>query len=371
MNKRKVAIACQGGGSHAAFAAGVLSGLLSGEDGDRFDQRYRLVALSGTSGGAVCASLVWSGLHSKGHDDKEGRAEASRRLLGFWRDLEAWWPLDQWINACALAFARLPFTFEVSPYLCIPFAEARLRQLLERHLRLEELRRQAQPRSCPKLLVGVTDVLRGAGKPRWGDTLTYDDIVASAAIPPIFRAVRIDHSCYWDGLFNRNPPIREFTDIAPADRPDEIWVVRVNPIERHEEPVLMREIIDRRNELAGNVALDQELYHISKINELLDDAKPEDLEHVRKVAPGLAGKLVKYRRITLRQVELPFGDLDYPSKLDRSPAHLARLFDAGIRAAGSFFQERSLILRDDLRERVKPVGAGKTETKAGSARQAA
>jgi len=52
MCKRKVAIACQGGGSHAAFAAGVLSGLLSGEDGDRFDRDCRLVALSGTSGGA-------------------------------------------------------------------------------------------------------------------------------------------------------------------------------------------------------------------------------------------------------------------------------------------------------------------------------
>src|SRR5581483_4265285 len=229
----------------------------------------------------------------------------------------------------------------------------------------EELRRHGRLDACPKLLVGVTDVLRGAGKPRWGDRLTYDDIVASAAIPPIFRAVHIDHSCYWDGLFNRNPPIREFTDIALGDRPDEIWVVRINPIERHEEPVLMRDIIDRRNELAGNVALDQELYHISKINDLLEGLEPGN------GTPGLCEKLEKYRPIALRQVELPFGDLDYPSKLDRSPAHLARLFDAGIRAAGSFFRERSLILRDDLRERVKPSAACEAEAKAGSARQAA
>jgi NTE family protein len=46
-DKLKVAIACQGGGSHTAFAAGVLSVLLAKENGERFD----LVALSGTSGG--------------------------------------------------------------------------------------------------------------------------------------------------------------------------------------------------------------------------------------------------------------------------------------------------------------------------------
>ena len=51
----KVAIACQGGGSHAAFAAGVLVQLLSSAQRERF----RLVALSGTSGGAVCAALAW------------------------------------------------------------------------------------------------------------------------------------------------------------------------------------------------------------------------------------------------------------------------------------------------------------------------
>src|SRR4029077_17421339 len=54
----KVAIACQGGGSHAAFAAGILSGLL--RPGRR--ERFQLVALTGTSGGAVCASLAWRGL---------------------------------------------------------------------------------------------------------------------------------------------------------------------------------------------------------------------------------------------------------------------------------------------------------------------
>ena len=52
---KKLYIACQGGGSHTAFTAGVLKKLLD----DRVHERYRLVALSGTSGGAMCAALVW------------------------------------------------------------------------------------------------------------------------------------------------------------------------------------------------------------------------------------------------------------------------------------------------------------------------
>ena len=41
-----VAIACQGGGSHTAFTAGVLRTLLP----ELADSDYRLVGLSGTSG---------------------------------------------------------------------------------------------------------------------------------------------------------------------------------------------------------------------------------------------------------------------------------------------------------------------------------
>lgn len=44
---KKVAIACQGGGSHAAFAAGVLARLLA-PDAPR---PFEIVGLSGTSGG--------------------------------------------------------------------------------------------------------------------------------------------------------------------------------------------------------------------------------------------------------------------------------------------------------------------------------
>ncbi len=55
----KVAIACQGGGSQTAFTAGVLSRILRDPG---LDRDFELVALSGTSGGAICsASACWPG----------------------------------------------------------------------------------------------------------------------------------------------------------------------------------------------------------------------------------------------------------------------------------------------------------------------
>src|SRR5688572_24823852 len=70
----RVAIACQGGGSHTAFTAGVLQRVFgSAEMG-----RYEIVGLSGTSGGAVCALLAWSALC---HGDVE---QVGSRLQRFW-----------------------------------------------------------------------------------------------------------------------------------------------------------------------------------------------------------------------------------------------------------------------------------------------
>jgi NTE family protein len=72
-SKRRIAVACQGGGSHTAFTAGALRKLLT-----RDRDGYEFVAFSGTSGGAVCALLAWYGLLSGGRD------EAAKLLETFW-----------------------------------------------------------------------------------------------------------------------------------------------------------------------------------------------------------------------------------------------------------------------------------------------
>src|SRR5438094_9846629 len=313
----KVAIACQGGGSHAAFTAGVLSRLLEPD----FAERYELVALSGTSGGAMCAALAWAGLISGGTED------ARARLAGFWRDLEAKEPVDAAMNFWSVWFARLPVTLEMSPYLFEPLAELTLRALLEKHLRLERL---STPRPAqPKLLVGATNIQSGDRTVFDGCTLSYDELVASTAVPLLYRAVKAGDALYWDGLFSTNPPVRELTELDQL--PDEIWVVQLNPQRRADEPKNVRDIVDRRNELAGNLSLAQALYFIDRVNRLRS-------EHGTLQA--------KYKHITIRVVELA-RELDNASKLDRSAQLIDGLIEHGNERAALFFDERSLWPRPD------------------------
>src|SRR5919199_5663488 len=83
--KMRIALACQGGGSHTAFTAGALKRILR-------DDRFEVVALSGTSGGAICALLAWYALLRDGG----GAATRAAELLdAFWRENSASEPYDR------------------------------------------------------------------------------------------------------------------------------------------------------------------------------------------------------------------------------------------------------------------------------------
>jgi NTE family protein len=306
--RRRVAIACQGGGSHTAFTAGVLKRLVR-------DDRHEVVALSGTSGGGVCAFLTWYALSSEGAD---GPARAAELLDSFWADMAATYPWDVALNAWVVTASRLEGTVAlpaVSPYAFPPWPEQRLRQHLDRLVPPDAV---TAVTGGPLLLIGAVDVRSGEFRAfnSARHEVSTDAVLASAAIPNLFRAVQIDGEAYWDGLFSQNPPVRELPDAAP----DAIWVVRINPATREEEPTSVPNILDRRNELAGNLSLSQELYFIDKINELVRTG-------------ALAG--TKYREISVDTIALD-RDLDTASKLDRSPAFLAEMMDLGEREADAF-----------------------------------
>jgi NTE family protein len=76
--KTKIAIACQGGGSQTAFTAGALKELCEARVIDEFE----IVSMSGTSGGAVCAVLLWHAL-------ERGANPPWRQLMDFWQDNSA------------------------------------------------------------------------------------------------------------------------------------------------------------------------------------------------------------------------------------------------------------------------------------------
>jgi NTE family protein len=316
----RVAIACQGGGSHAVFVAGVLRRILREDLRERID----LVALSGCSGGAICAGLAWAGLVGCGPDD------AISRLGEFWSGVEPLNPAESVLQSWAVSMARIAAITDLSPHLSEDAARSRLKQILEATLRLDQLPVTTRA-AKPALVIGATDILSGARTIFHGETLTYDELLASAAVPTLFRAVRTHGTSYWDGMFSTNPPIRELMPFAP----DELWVLVVNPQDRTQEPWTGIEIEERRNELAGNLSLAQELLFIDKMNELLED-NPTLTEHPRR------GGHMPYKHITVRVLSMPFEGLDLASKLDRSPELLRRLIERGEQRAHLLFEEETI-----------------------------
>src|SRR5579884_1634736 len=250
----RVAIACQGGGSHTAFTAGVLKAFLRalrGREGD-LGCDVDVVALSGTSGGAIFALLAWDGLL---------RGEPKRgveKLEAFWQDNEAGDPLSALLNLSVRfavqvgAFLALPV---VTPYALPPWGQRRVRAMLERRVNFAALRAAARHPGAPGLLIGAVEVRSGWFEVFRGPDLCAEAVLASTALPRLFPAVTVPgRGRYWDGLFSQNPPVRDLVDY----RPDELWVVQINPPTRTEVPTTADAITDRQNELAGNLSLEQE-----------------------------------------------------------------------------------------------------------------
>jgi NTE family protein len=314
--RTRVAIACQGGGSHTAFTAGVLERLL--QPGHLED--YEVVGLSGTSGGAVCATLAWAAL-------VEGDpARAGRLLEDFWTDNSATEPHERLLNAWGLwasTASRFLVTPAVSPY-DTPFSRLGLEDFRAMLLRQVDPATLGVRPDDAMLLIGAVDVLTGEFRTfnSRREAITADAILASAAIPTIFRAVHLDGGTYWDGLFSQNPPVRELADTSP----DEIWVIQINAPERETEPTTVVEIADRRNELAGNLSLHQELHFIEKIDELLEEGA---------LAPGGRYKPIMVRVIELSRLRLS-ARLGPASKLNRDPAFIRELIEHGAVRAEEF-----------------------------------
>ncbi len=299
-----IAIACQGGGSHTAFTAGVLRRIL--------EEDHPIVALSGTSGGAICALLAWYGLLLG------DRARARALLEGFWLDNAAESLPDRLLNRFMVDATRLRnwvAMLEVSPYALPNWGQARLRALLEERVDFARIPRLLTPHS-PHLYVGAVEVLSGTFRVFRDHEISVDAIMASAAIPTLFRAVPLDGGLYWDGLFSHNPPVRDL----PDSRPDEIWVIQINPRSSTGEPRTVEDILDRRNELSGNLSLEQEIHFIEKFNALLRQ--------------GLVSSQ-RYKPIAVRRIELS-RDLDYASKLDRAPSFIRSLLAHGYAEADAF-----------------------------------
>jgi NTE family protein len=350
MARKRIAIACQGGGSQCAFVAGALKRLFDRGVDDRFD----VVGLSGTSGGALTAAVAWRGLLERARGDK---TPVGDRIVAIWKDLTAQTPsemvLDKFcidtlrmvehgvLPSVAMSPSSLQFQFwsrAASAMIARPeFTD--LRALLRKHIDFEALPALIQPQS-PVLLVGAGDVLQGNFKifSSANGEITIDSLLASAAIPTLFPAVWAAGHAYWDGIFASNPPIIGFLQrpyVGAGQRPQEIWVIQVNRAHHESVPEMPADITDRRNHLAGNLSLQHELQVIEMCNILIQEGALTD--RFRERFGVIAREPIAVRFIRM-STELQEG-LDYPSKLSRQPRHIDRMIADGEAQADAFLDQ--------------------------------
>ncbi|WP_435359936.1 patatin-like phospholipase family protein [Haloarchaeobius sp. DFWS5] len=316
-----VAIACQGGGSHTAFTAGVLKRLLT--EVDAADE-YELVSLSGSSGGAVCATAAWFGLVSDDHTPESV-------LDDLWADIAASSLFERatndWLVWTTMLDASGFPTAQVSPYQN-PFADQAqqaFQDLLERHVDFERFGDLATE-DTPRLTVGTVDVTAGQFETFTDESVDSLALLASSAVPTLYPAVEIHGHTHWDGLFAHNPPIRDLFDVPPEHKPDELWLVQINPQRVDDDPTGLREIYDRRTELSANISLTEQLHFVEQVNEWLDAGHLPEAE---------------YRHTEIHRIELQ-KQLSVSSKFDRSPGFIEDLQNRGVERAQSFLENRAI-----------------------------
>ena len=405
MSTRKVAIACQGGGTHAAFTWGVLTEILrtkkawDAEAGEA--ENIDIVAISGTSAGALCALATWYGMTPNLADVECGTLDKAIERLDFlWTTFTATTPVEQAHNTFLQGYlqakeigAPLPDLNPYGGYGKLALVGLTVFGARQEYLGFPSLLDAVCPhfssidwpnvaQTTFRILVGAIEVLSGNfevfdsdktlqelglpfiakdvdqyGATRWRmrRSLTLAGVAASGTLPEILQAQKIENlafpSCepgatvrrdgyYWDGLYSQNPPVRDLLNVREKDnKPDEIWVIRINPQEYYPDSpnIGLDDIRDRVNALAGNLSLNQELDHILTVNKWIGqygDAYPP-LNQFKIVAV----RTVKMTRETARRLRLT-------SKFDRSPGHLAALRHEGETVARQWLQDWRTLGRD-------------------------
>ncbi len=360
MPKLKIAIACQGGGSQTAFTAGALKTLCQAQ----IHEEFEVVGISGTSGGALCATLLW-------YSYMKGERPVWERMMAFWKENTAQGPIEHAINQFIVDSMRLVNsgmlpTFQMSP--SSPMMQASMemmtagqrkgfgdfRGLIESHIDFAEIASWGPRAQRPVLILGAANVTTGALAKFVSsrEPIRVEHILASCAVPNIFPAVEIGKDAYWDGLFSDNPPVEELIrprSVGVENIPDEIWLIKINPTARQRIPVKPAEIIDRRNQLEGNISLFQQLGHLELINDMIlaDAFRPEflaqfDIKAPVRIPRSFHTDRAKPYHIPCIEMPVELQDLlDYEGKIDRGSANITRLVAEGEKAAAVFLRDRA------------------------------
>jgi NTE family protein len=313
---KKISLGLQGGGAYAAFGWGVLDRLLE-------DEHFDIVAISGTSGGAINAAVLADGYAQGG-----GRAGARQALERFWRALGGAslfsplqrTPFDYLAGAGSMqaspAYHLVQLMSAVLPPRATPVGMNPLYGLLASMIDFERVR------SCTdiSLFVPATNVRTGKAKIFLRDELDARKLAASACLPQVFSAVEIDGEAYWDGSFVGNPGLAPLVDSMGSV---DILIVQNNPIARSELPSSMADVVNRTSEIAFNISFVRELSALQHLGVSIDAERTEQVQAAQV-------------RLHLISGNATLSKLDISSKFNVEWPFMQQLHVSGRQAAGEW-----------------------------------
>ncbi len=254
---RKLAFALQGGGAHGAFTWGVLDRAL--------EEGFAIEAISGASAGAINAAVLATA-HAQG-----GAPYARTRLAAFWQTLAQVARLNPLrpsaletlafgrdVELAASAIMRDMLSRVISPYQFNPLDVNPLRQILGEFVDIDALRAP----NAIRLLIAATNAETGAARLFANEELTLDVLLASACLPQVSQAVKLDDGHYWDGGFSSNPPLLALIEKTTAR---DVVLVRLNPLSDRGLPVTAPKIQTRLNRIVFDAPLKRELDELDRL----------------------------------------------------------------------------------------------------------
>lgn len=224
----RIAIALQGGGSWGSFTNGVLQEILPllTEKGD-------IVAVSGTSAGAVNGALLVKGLNENGPTEAQKRLQAGWKEirnygsifgLPFYRNLSIF-PDQQWPNIPS----HLLFASDIMRAFTLPGMPTRLlRQIVDNNIRDWSSLREGSTQLYVNAVSRNLETGEEEHEVFTGKTLSSDAIAASAALremgghymgnqSPLRFWFNNSARAYYDGAYAINPYIPPLLKHNPTD----------------------------------------------------------------------------------------------------------------------------------------------------------
>lgn len=185
-----------------------------------------------------------------------------------------------------------------------------------------------------RLTVGTVNVR--TGNPRYftnRDTpLAPEHILASAALPPAFPAVRIEGESYWDGGIHSNTPIEAVLDDRPR-RDSVIFAAQLWPAEGP-EPETIWQVISRQKDIQyasrveSQLARQRQLHRLRHVIRELARYIPESERDSPAVKELLQWGCVTTMHVIQLKAPRMSGD-DHTSDIDFSAGRLQARWEAG------------------------------------------